>query len=140
MSDTKMEEKMIEEGSKKITDKDIQKVVDKSEEIQKKFYSRGPLKRFVGDARLLIALVKDFWSRKYRNLPYGVIAAVVFALLYVFNPFDLIPDVLPIIGVVDDASVVGACLLLVERDLLAYEKWKGDQNEPQARLNSGNSG
>ncbi len=134
MSAAKIEEEMIEEGSKKVTDKDIQKVVDKSEEIQKKFYSRGPLKRFVDDARLLIALVKDYWSRKYRRLPYGVVAAVVFSLLYVFNPFDLIPDVLPIIGVVDDASVVGACLLLVERDLLAYQRWKEGGNEAQARL------
>ena len=58
----------------------------------------------------------------------------VFALLYVFNPFDLLPDVLPIIGAVDDAAVVGACLLLIERDLRQYRSWKENQlmlNEPK---------
>jgi uncharacterized membrane protein YkvA (DUF1232 family) len=28
---------------------------------------------------------------------------------------------------VDDAAVVAACLFLVERDLLAYKKWKDGQ-------------
>ena len=115
---------MIKEGSPKVTEKDIVKVVDKSQEIQKKFSSRGPLQRFIEDARLLIAVVKDYWSGAYRKLPYGTVAAIVFTLIYVFNPLDLVPDVLPIIGEVDDAAVVTACLFLVERDLLAYKQWK----------------
>jgi uncharacterized membrane protein YkvA (DUF1232 family) len=44
------------------------------------------------DARLLIAAIKDYRSGAYRQFPYAVIAAAVFALLYVFNPFDLMPD------------------------------------------------
>ena len=124
METNKVGEELIKEGSPKITEKDIVKVVDKSEDIQKKFRSRGPLQRFIEDARLLIAVVKDYWSGTYRKLPYGTIAAIVFTLIYVFNPLDLIPDVLPIIGEVDDAAVVTACLFLVERDLLAYKQWK----------------
>ena len=50
--------------------------------------------------------------------------AAVFALLYVFNPFDILPDVLPFIGALDDASVVTASLMLIERDLSTYRKWK----------------
>lgn len=122
------DEEFVKEGTKKITDKDIEKVVVKAEEIQKKFYARGPLKRFIDDGRLLIAVVRDYRSKKYRRLPYGIIGAIVFTLIYVFNPFDLVPDVLPIIGQLDDAAVVGACLLLVEQDLLAYKKWKEDQS------------
>ena len=135
MSSSKAEEEMIREGSKKITDKDIEKVVDKSEEIQKKFYSRGPLRRFIDDGRLLLSLVRDYWSKKYQRIPYGIIGAVVFSLIYVFNPLDLVPDVLPLIGVVDDASIVGACLLLIERDLLPYKQWKESQKETRPRLN-----
>jgi uncharacterized membrane protein YkvA (DUF1232 family) len=125
MDTNKVGEELIKEGSPKITEKDIVKVVDKSEDIQKKFRSRGPLRRFVEDAQLLIAVVKDYWSGAYRKLPYGTVAAIVFTLIYVFNPLDLVPDVLPIIGEVDDAAVVAACLFLVERDLLAYKQWKG---------------
>ena len=58
---------------------------------------------------------------------YGTIAAVVFGLIYVFNPLDLVPDVLPFLGAVDDATVIGALLMLVERDLKKYRTWKEGQ-------------
>lgn len=127
MNHTKADEELVKEGAEKMTGKDVEKVVDKSEDIQRKFYSRGPLKRFVDDAKLLIAMVKDYWSRKYRRVPFGVIGVIVFSLIYVLNPFDLIPDILPLVGQVDDAAVISACLLLVEGDLLKYKKWKEDQ-------------
>jgi uncharacterized membrane protein YkvA (DUF1232 family) len=121
----KLAEELVKHGSSKMTEKDLSKVVEKSDEIQKKFSSRGPLQRFVDDARLLISAVKDYWSGKYRKWPWGTMAAVVFTLIYVFDPLDLVPDVLPIIGEIDDAAVVAACLFLIERDLLAYKQWRG---------------
>ena len=51
---TKADEDFVKEGAEKITDKDVEKVVDKSEEINEKFASRGPLKRFVEDAKILM--------------------------------------------------------------------------------------
>lgn len=120
-------EEFVKEGAQKVTEKDIEKVVTKSEDIEEKFKARGPLKRFIEDYRVLAALVRDYRAGNYRQALYGTIAAVVFALLYVFNPLDLIPDVLPIIGVVDDASVITACLMLIERDLSKYRNWKVHQ-------------
>ena len=120
-------EEFVKEGAEEVTPKDIETVVERSEEIKQKFSAKGPLKRFIEDSRLLTALVKDWRAGRYRQALYGTIAAVVFALVYVFNPFDLIPDVLPFIGVVDDASVIAACLILVERDLTKYRGWKERQ-------------
>jgi uncharacterized membrane protein YkvA (DUF1232 family) len=40
-----------------------------------------------------------------------------------------VPDVLPIVGQIDDAAVVAGCLILVEQDLHAYRQWKSDQNK-----------
>jgi len=127
-----IEEEFVKEGAKKMTDKDVEKVVDKSEEIKKKFTIYGPLKRFIDDAKLLLALVKDYWRKSYRQTPFGVIGAIVFTLIYVLNPFDLVPDVLPIVGQVDDAAVFAACLMLIERDLNKYKKWKEDQPQHMA--------
>ena len=124
METNKLGEELIKEGSTKMTENDIVKVVNKSDVIQKKFSSHGPLTRFIDDGKLLISAVKDYWTGAYRKWPWGTMAAVVFTLIYVFDPLDLIPDVLPIIGEVDDAAVVAACLYLVERDLLAYKQWK----------------
>ena len=123
MSDTPQEQ-FVKAGAEKVTDTDIQKVVDRSQEIQQKFTSKGPLKRFIEDGKMLLALVKDYRSGAYRTILNGTIAAAVFALIYVFNPFDIVPDVLPIVGEIDDAAVVGACLMLMERDLHKYRDWK----------------
>jgi uncharacterized membrane protein YkvA (DUF1232 family) len=123
----KPDEEFIKEGAEKVTPTDIQTVAERSEEINKKFSSRGPLRRFIEDGKVLTALVRDWRAGKYRQALYGTIAAVVFGLIYVFNPLDLVPDVLPILGAVDDATVIGTLLLLVERDLKKYRSWKENQ-------------
>jgi uncharacterized membrane protein YkvA (DUF1232 family) len=127
----KPDEEFVKEGAEKVTDKDVEKVVVKSEDIKKKFQSGGPLNRFIEDGKLLISIVKDYWSRAYRQVPYGTIAASAFTLIYVLNPLDLVPDVLPVIGQVDDVAVVSACLLLLEHDLHKYKDWKNSRGKTE---------
>ena len=129
MTDHKIGEELVKNGARRVTDKDVEKVIDKSVEIQRRFSLGGPLQRFIEDGQLLISVVKDYWSGAYRQVPFGTVAAIVFTLIYVFNPLDLVPDVLPIIGQVDDAAVVAACLMLVEHDLRGYQLWK-QSNQP----------
>ena len=117
---------IITKEAQHVTQQDVEKVLNKSEEIRKQFESEGPMRKFVDDFKLLIALVKDYWHGKYKSIPYWTIAAVTAALLYVLNPFDLIPDFIPGLGQIDDAAVVAACLLLVRQDLKKYKKWKID--------------
>ena len=119
-----LSEEIVKDGAQNVTQKDIQKVITKSEEIQRKFSARGPLARFIEDGKLLIAIVKDYWAGAYRQVPYGVIASSVFTLISVLNPFDMVHDVLPLIGQLDDVAVLGACLLMVEHDLHTYKDWK----------------
>lgn len=120
----KSSEEFVKEGAEKITEKDVQKVITRSEDIRNKFMTHGPLSRFIEDGKLLLAVVKDYLAGNYRQIPYGLIASIVFSLIYVLNPLDLVPDVLPIIGQVDDVAVMGAVLLMVERDLHKYKIWK----------------
>ena len=124
MDQKQLAEEFVEEEGKKVTEQDVEKVIQKSEEIKKKFRSGGPLGRFVDDGRLLVALVKDYWGRRYRRVPYAIVGSAVVALLYVLNPLDLMPDVLPLIGQVDDAVIIAACLALIEQDLHKYRDWK----------------
>jgi uncharacterized membrane protein YkvA (DUF1232 family) len=130
----KPNQEYIEEGAAQVTPEDIETVADKSEEIKKQFSARGPLKRFIEDGKVLTALIRDWRAGKYRQALYGTIAAVAFGLLYVINPFDIIPDVVPFLGALDDATVIGALLMLVERDLKKYRSWK----ENQFTVNDGN--
>jgi uncharacterized membrane protein YkvA (DUF1232 family) len=114
----------LEKGARNVSDEDVRNVVNRADEIEGKFRTKGPLKRFIEDVKLMISLVKDYANGNYREIPYWTIAAVVAALIYVISPVDLIPDFIPVIGYVDDAAVVSVCILLVEKDLVKYRKWK----------------
>lgn len=120
----KPDEEFVREGAEKVTEKDIEKVVNREDEIKRQFTARGPLKRFIEDSRMLMAMIKDYRAGSYRGALRWTIAAAAFALIYVLNPFDIIPDMIPFVGAVDDASVIAACLILIERDLFKYREWK----------------
>ena len=120
-------EELIKDGARDVTQKDVENVITRSEELKRRFSAKGPLARFVEDGKLLIAVIKDYWAGLYREIPFGVIASMVFTLIYVLNPFDLLPDVLPLIGQLDDMAVMGACLIMVEQDLHKYKDWKEGQ-------------
>jgi uncharacterized membrane protein YkvA (DUF1232 family) len=115
---------IVTRDARQVTEQDVENVLDKSEELRKRFESGGPLGKFVYDFKLLIAVVRDYWKGRYRKIPFWTVAAIVAALLYVLNPFDLIPDFIPIVGQIDDAAVIAACLLMVRQDLHRYKKWK----------------
>ncbi len=123
----------------KVTEADVVKVLEKEQAITRKFRKDGPLGKFMGDLRLFFDLLKSYWRKEYRKVPFWTIAAIVAALLYVLNPFDLVPDFIPFIGLVDDALVVSACLSMIKKDLIAFEEWRMEtvsqiESEPDTEL------
>jgi len=121
----------IKKGAASIDKEDIRKVMDSAEDIKQKVVNSAPLKRFVKDVSLLFSMIKDYWRGVYRGIPWWAIAAIVFALLYVLSPIDLIPDFIPVIGLVDDAAVLGLCIALIENDIQAYQEWKEAQSKTE---------
>jgi len=114
----------IKKGAASVSQHDIQQVMDRASDIKQKVVNNAPLKKFLKDVSLLMSMIKDCWSGNYRQIPVWVIGAVVFALLYVLSPIDLIPDFIPVLGLVDDAAVLGLCLALTEKDIQKYRQWK----------------
>lgn len=84
----------------------------------------GPT-RLVGRIRLLVMVGNDYLSGDYRRLPTSTIWALMFALLYVASPVDVIPDVVPGLGWLDDAFVVGLVIRAIRKDLRRYCRDKG---------------
>ena len=66
-----------------------------------------------GDARLL-------WrALKHPQSPWWLKPAVALMLLYVVSPVDLIPDMVPLLGVVDDLVLVPLAIRFVLKRLPA---------------------
>jgi uncharacterized membrane protein YkvA (DUF1232 family) len=129
--DERKREKVREEFKKqieKVKPEDIEEVLKKKEEIEEKV-RKGPLKKFLEEVKLFFELLADFLSGRYREVPWYTVAAVAAALLYILNPFDVIPDFIPVVGQIDDALVITFCLMLIEEDLNRYRAWKERQGE-----------
>lgn len=84
----------------------------------------GPLLALIEDIGLMVDIVRAYIKKEYREIPYKSIVAILAAILYVINPADLIPDVLPGIGYIDDAFIVSLVIKLVHEDLRAYRLWR----------------
>ncbi|MBS3758372.1 MAG: DUF1232 domain-containing protein [Desulfobacterales bacterium] len=82
------------------------------------------IKRFPEDISLLFAMIKDIAAGRYRKIPIWSIGVFVFAVLYIFFPFDMVPDFIPGYGQIDDAVIALLCLYLMENDLKRYNDWK----------------
>ncbi|MFB6272961.1 MAG: YkvA family protein [Salinibacter sp.] len=126
---TEIDEEYVERGTEDITAVDLDTVVERAEAIEERFQSNGPLQRLLRDGRLLLELVRDARRGRYRAVPVWTLSAAGFTLLYVLNPFDIVPDALPLLGLLDDAAVVSACFSLVEQDLRDYQNWKRAQQK-----------
>lgn len=77
----------------------------------------------------MISLVRSYIKKEYTKIPMGTIISIICALIYILNPFDIVPDSIPGFGLVDDAAVIMVCLKLVESDIKAYEKWRKENKK-----------
>lgn len=119
-----IDETYLNQQARRITESDIRRVTDRADEIRSKFSRHNPLGRLLEDGHLMISIVRDYWRGHYRRIPRWALSAIVFALLYALDPLDIIPDLVPGIGYVDDVAVISMCLVMVERELRVYANWK----------------
>lgn len=114
----------VREDVEKISEEDVEIVMDKEKQIEKKLSGSASLKKYLELGQLMMAMIKDTSSGKYKQVPWFTIATIAMALLYVLNPLDFIPDFIPGLGYLDDVTVLGIGLGWVESDLHRYLDWK----------------
>jgi len=114
-------EDFIRNKASKLGESDFRQASEDAGSILSK--SGGPLAKFVGKLRLFISMLRDYQAGKYKKAPVWTISVAAFALLYVLVPLDLVPDFIPVAGLVDDALVVAAALSMIGQDLKDYEDW-----------------
>lgn len=110
------------------TDADAEKLMENQEKIEK-IASNGTLSKFLDDIKLYFKMLGDIFTGKYKKIPVGTIAAIVGTLLYVLSPVDLIPDFIPVIGYLDDAAILAACLNFTRFDVEEYKKEKEEDTK-----------
>jgi len=123
--------------------KELQKNVDKAkayidddakiEALLKDFEKKLALIPKVGnrasDIPVMISLVRAYVKKQYTEVPVTTILFAVAALIYVVNPFDLIPDYLIGPGQLDDAAALAVILQAIHMDLNKYKKWQEENGK-----------
>ncbi|HRE40470.1 MAG TPA: DUF1232 domain-containing protein [Ignavibacteria bacterium] len=126
----KDEEKIIhniEDKSKDITVSDIDKVLsdEKTVTAKEERLKKDKLFKLFDQVKLAMEMLKDYRAKRYTDIPWRTIGLLTAALLYFINPFDLIPDFLPIFGYTEDAVAFLAIFKSIQTDLKNYCLWKG---------------
>ena len=105
----------------KLRPADLLKIAQKMPALRRLI--RGLLADLADDAMTLTAMVKDYAAGSYREVPQKSIFAAAAALLYILNPIDLIPDIVPGLGLMDDAAVLTMVVKAIQSDVHAYRGW-----------------
>lgn len=119
----KIDKDYVENKAKDI-DKDDVKRLNKKESKLRKILSLAAFAKQKQKAKLLYEMVQQYSKGNYKSVPWRSIAAITFTLLYIVNPLDIVPDVIPFFGFVDDISVFMALSKLVEKDIDLYTEWR----------------
>lgn len=111
------------EAMDNVSQKDLDMACRYSGAAYDKMEAHGPFDRIREDAKTVIAMLRDYRNGLYGKVPWCSISMIVFSILYIINPLDLIPDFTPVIGMLDDAGLLGLCLKSVDQDLTRYKSW-----------------
>ncbi len=100
-----------------------------SDMMKNKLVKVGLWKRIWTDFKLLALLIKDYWKGVYRDVHPRSCLFFALTILYVLSPVDILTDVAPILGQIDDALILMVCLFFLEKDLKKYQSWKSIRDE-----------
>jgi len=103
--------------------KDFGKILNEKEFWEKVEKAAPVLKRILKDLKDLYALFVDSIKGRYKLHP-AITGIIGGGLLYFIVPLDLVPDYIPIVGLLDDFAVLSAIITSLQDELAGYRKFK----------------
>lgn len=94
--------------------------LERAEEKVKKLDDRK------GDFQLLIAMCKDTFSGKYKMNKWNM-SVIIGTIVYVISPLDAIPDIIPVLGWVDDVTIIGYAISKLSEEIAKYKDYKKNE-------------
>lgn len=76
------------------------------------------------DLSTLLSLIKSWAMGEYKGVPRTTLLLSAGAIIYFVNPLDAIPDVIPVTGFLDDATVIGIVIASIKKDIENFRVWE----------------
>lgn len=72
---------------------------------------------------LLSKMIKAAMSGEYKGIPPTTLAGGIAVIIYFISPIDLVPDFIPIIGLLDDATLLAWFMTSIKSELDKFREW-----------------
>ena len=87
------------------------------------------LGEYAQDIIYMISMIRYYINGAYTEVPVGTIVGALSCIIYFVSPLDLIPDVVPGLGQLDDVAVIIWAVKQIHNDIQAYVKWLTNDGE-----------
>ena len=74
--------------------------------------------------RLFIRIINAYTSKEYTYVPWKTICLIVAGLIYFIYPVDLIPDFIPVSGLIDDVALIAWIYESIQDDIEKFLEWE----------------
>jgi uncharacterized membrane protein YkvA (DUF1232 family) len=72
----------------------------------------------------MLRLIRAYYRGEYRALTESTLIVIVAAIIYIVSPLDAIPDAIPALGFLDDATVLTLAIRRARQDLDDFMTWE----------------
>src|SRR5947209_1882010 len=72
----------------------------------------------------MLRLIRAYSQGNYRDAPESTLVVIIAAIIYVVSPLDVIPDALPALGFLDDATVLALAVRRSRQTLHDFMPWE----------------
>ncbi|SDL34931.1 Uncharacterized membrane protein YkvA, DUF1232 family [Catalinimonas alkaloidigena] len=83
------------------------------------------VKEIINYVKTFGRLVGAYRSGRYREISQTKIILVLGALVYFVSPMDLVPDFIPVFGLLDDLGVLVWVFNTVKHEIEKFQAWEG---------------
>lgn len=116
---------LVVERARTLSEEDLRRLLADQAKAESKLATVSGLPKLVKHVRLGYAMVRDYVRGDYRKVPWWSVASVAVGLGYFLAPTDMVPDFIPLLGYIDDATVLAAVMTGIREDLKRYAEAKG---------------
>lgn len=85
---------------------------------------------------LFVSLLYDYFKGNYTEIPIGSLLSLIACLIYFVSAIDFIPDIIPVVGYLDDAACLALCWQWISSDVIEYENWRNQTSQSITTENS----